>query len=225
MLRSQAGERDTRPAGGTTGTPPRPVPPTASGRDAESVGAGGRGIRRAARDKRGVVGGMSQTRKGIGRTLRAISVASGPGSSDPSTPNTCYMSLPLCKLKHLIPLLLLALALPASAQQTICQIDPESSILVKAVAWDIEDGVARMTDLNGHKISGRVASVREHDGGVKVNIEFDGTGHPLLGDLMEVVIFPAFGGHRMIGATFNVEDGMRHLHSIEGSYSAECASL
>src|SRR5450755_3522607 len=98
-------------------------------------------------------------------------------------------------------LLLFAMIGNVSAS-TICKVE-DSTIGIKAIAWNDDDGTAKVTDLLNHTFAGRISLKREHGDGEKVNIyvRYD---HPYFGaDAAEYIVFPWRNGQfRVIGVTY-----------------------
>jgi hypothetical protein len=122
-------------------------------------------------------------------------------------------------------LLLLGLMASNSNASTICKIE-DSLTGIKAIAWNDEDGTAKITDMLNNTLAGRISLKRKHDGGEKVNIYLKYE-RPYYGDdAAEYIIFPVGNGHfRVIGVTYVIRNNEKYLNTSSGNFLATCIKL
>lgn len=128
--------------------------------------------------------------------------------------------------KVLLALLLFGQAGHCFAASTICKVE-KSAIGVKAIAWNDENEAAKITDALGKTFEGRVTFRTKHDqDGEKVNI-YIRYQKPYYGqDEAEYIVFPiARDQFRVIGVTYIVREGKRHLSTSSGNHLATCLSM
>ncbi|MBI2182508.1 MAG: hypothetical protein HYU31_17030 [Deltaproteobacteria bacterium] len=112
-----------------------------------------------------------------------------------------------------------------SNASTICKIE-DSLIGIKAIAWNDEDGTAKITDTLNNTLAGRISLKRKHDGGEKVNIYLKYE-RPYYGDdAAEYMIFPVGNGQfRIIGVTYVIRNNEKYLNASSGNFLATCIKL
>ena len=122
-------------------------------------------------------------------------------------------------------LLLLGMMAGNSNASTICKIE-DSLTGPKAIAWNDEDGTAKITDMLNKTFAGRISLKRKHDGGEKVNI-YVKYEQPYYGDdAAEYIIFPVGNGQfRIIGVTYVIRYNEKYLNTSSGNYLATCIKL
>ncbi|SES37115.1 hypothetical protein [Halopseudomonas bauzanensis] len=129
-------------------------------------------------------------------------------------------------MRNLLALVLLT-AFPYSgfAATTTCILEG-GSITVKAVAWDDETNVAKVTDHLGNTREGRVTLESDHNHGKKVNIFVDYESASYGVDAAEYIVFPTSPGtYRIIGVAYIVRDGEQFLNSSHGNHAANCVAM
>jgi len=129
-------------------------------------------------------------------------------------------------MRNLLALVLLT-AFPYSgfAATTTCIVEG-SSTTVKAVAWDDETNVAKVTDHLGNTREGRVTLESDHNHWKKVNIfvDYESTYYGV--DAAEYIVFSTLPGtYRIIGVAYMVRDGELFLNSSHGNYAANCVAM
>ena len=114
----------------------------------------------------------------------------------------------------------------AFANSTICKPE-ESSIYIKAIAWDDSTLVAKVTDLLNNTHEGKVTLVREHKPyGVKTNVFIKYQQTYYGADAEEYIVFPTGENRfRVVGVTYVFRNNEYHLNSSKGNYSATCLSM
>ena len=124
-------------------------------------------------------------------------------------------------------ILTLSLLLSVSwANSTICSLE-ESSTGIKAIAWNNDTGVAKITDVLNDSHEGMVILIRKHnDDGNKINIyiKYD---KPYFGDdAAEFIVFPiGKNKFRVIGVSYILKGSDKFLNTSKGNYSATCLSM
>jgi hypothetical protein len=122
-------------------------------------------------------------------------------------------------------LFLFGATIGVSNASTICKVE-DSTTGIKAIAWNEEDGTAKITDSMNNTVAGRISLKRKHNDGEKVNIllRYD---RPHFGaDAAEYIVFPVGNGQfRVIGITYIIRNGEKFLNTADGNYSATCVSL
>lgn len=129
-------------------------------------------------------------------------------------------------MRYLLVLLLLT-AIPSFsfAAMTTCILEGGSNI-VKAVAWDDETNMAKVTDHFGNTREGRVTLESDHDHGKKVNIFVDYESPSYGVHAAEYIVFPISpGAYRVIGVAYTVRDGERFLKYSHGNHAANCVAM
>ena len=112
------------------------------------------------------------------------------------------------------------------ANSTICKL-AESSKGIKAIAWDDDTGVAKITDMLNNSHEGMVTLTRKHgDDGYKTNIYIKYV-KPYYGDdAAEFVVFPVRKNkYRIIGVSYILKGREKFLNTSKGNYSATCLSM
>lgn len=123
-------------------------------------------------------------------------------------------------------ILTLSLLLSVSwANSTICSLE-ESLTGIKAIAWNNDTGIAKITDEFNNSHEGMVTLTRKHnDDGDKINIyiKYD---KPYFGDAAEFIVFPiGKNKFRVIGVSYILKGSDKFLNSSQGNYSATCLSM
>lgn len=130
-------------------------------------------------------------------------------------------------MKNIVYIITLSLISPfVFANSTICKLE-ESTIGIKAIAWDDSKLVAKVTDMLNNTHEGKITLVRDHKSyGVKTNI-FIKYRQPYYGaDAAEYVVFPIEKNQfRVIGVTYVFVNNEYRLSTSEGNYSATCLSM
>lgn len=127
-------------------------------------------------------------------------------------------------MKFISTFVLLSFPAICFANTSICKLEDNSSA-IKAIAWDKNNGKAKITDSLDKQYEGVVTLSRKHDRGDKVNIyikydePYDGN------DAAEFIIFPVTSGYRVIGVSYIIKNGDKYLNTFGGNYTATCLSL
>ncbi|WP_240207077.1 hypothetical protein [Vibrio sp. CyArs1] len=130
-------------------------------------------------------------------------------------------------MRYSIVMATLAILLPIHswADTTICKVSDEIGA-IKAISWDSESRSASVKDSLGNEHKGKVTHSRKHsEMGEKVNIYivYD---EPFYGsDSSEFIVFPVNNSHRVIGVSYIIRNGEKHLDISNGNYSATCLSM
>jgi hypothetical protein len=130
-------------------------------------------------------------------------------------------------MKNLLLLLLLpCLTTPCWARSTICKVEDNVSG-IQAIAWNDEQNTAKITDSLNSSFDGVITLKRQHgDDGDKVNLLFVFTNPYFGSDAAEFIVFPVGKNkYRVIGVTYVVSGGKRHLSTSMGNDAATCLSM
>ena len=112
------------------------------------------------------------------------------------------------------------------ANSTICKLE-ETMVGIKAIAWNENDGSAKITDMLNNTYEGVITLTRKHsDEGKKTNIYIK-YNKPYYGDdAAEFVVFPVSkNSFRVIGVSYILKGNKQHLNTSKGNYSATCLSM
>jgi hypothetical protein len=128
--------------------------------------------------------------------------------------------------KTFVLMLLCATAVSNANGATICKLE-DSGTGIKAIAWDENDGTAKVTDSLNKTYAGRVEFTRPHSAdGKKVNILIKYDPPSFGADAAEYIIFPVGKNQfRVIGVTYIIRNNERYLNTEEGNREATCISL
>jgi hypothetical protein len=128
-------------------------------------------------------------------------------------------------MKTLLKVILALSLLPTVswANSTICKL--EENLVLTAIAWDDDTGVAKISMLNNSH-EGMITRTTKHDDGNKTNIyiKYD---KPYYGDdAVEFIVFPVGKNKfRIIGVSYILKGREKFLNTSMGNYSATCLSM
>lgn len=127
-------------------------------------------------------------------------------------------------LRLAIALLIAGASATTFAKSNACKFD---GVMLQGIAWEDEDGTARMVGGDGKNMAASVTARRVHQrpSGMKVNLVARPNERYYGADVLEVIVFPV-GDVTMIGyAAYQVVDGQQHLHSLFTPVKAVCVAI
>ena len=131
-------------------------------------------------------------------------------------------------MKYSMVLATLAILLPLHswADTTICKIARDEIGLFKAISWNSDSHSASIKDIAGNVHKGKVTHSRQHgEMGEKVNIYIVYDESCCGSNSSEFLVFPVNNAHRVIGVSYIIRNGEKHLNMLNGNHSATCLSM